>query len=963
MGCCASASLASDPVEEKEPETPANVREAVAVDETHHKTVHERLRNLRELDSTTKVPFILIELTGEGDGEGEIEVTGKDEYGVYEAQEGQIRALNNFFVNTWGCDPLDPGDETEDTKVPFCSAQYRWPGYSVKGDDGLNNQGLMTMRLIDFMCGNLSWTLAVVNGGNVGENRDVRETQLIFKAPHPMNLVAPHLLVEVRSAGFIEICADLDEENNAILGSLDRYFGDRFKASLIEGHEDFCDRYYEAGEGIFKGSGGSLDSNFGLLCTDVCDVITTHEGWSLVACNTGNYGADGKFSEQQMIFRRDYHPLGDSKYLQVILNALGNIEVNGQHVREIHSKLDGFFRGKWKCERAGHFREGDTLCRRYTWDVSELNMLRATADVVTFFELQGWLRTAVGVVAAACLASIACEAFVAPSARPAPLAAPQTAAAAAPPTEAAGWGLAAAGLAVGAHAGLAVAFRARAARRAETKPAEKSKYVETVADQRLFEQVYLQYTSEYLKGPLYWHPDKLQGWLPDYPGTPMIKEGKYTSHVIGNLKAFSSNELAFLSMLFFGVGLYGNLQFNFYDPQWAKEIQVASQQQVLEDGSWCREQQLLFRPGKTEVGSVEPHVFIELYAGEGAPELFEDEETTQVLANQRIRLRAIGPGSEKMLLSPQLRQVKQEFASFVINYLGGERIDGPNGEDTFACNVFLCRGRFENNLAQWTMRLCDWMVDKLGWSFIVSSLCNMGDCGQNRLEQIIFRFDGDKRALPVSKVNNPSDEFMDSPFPDYWSCQEVLERQEVHKVRTCAAEEKESLQQLVDATFRRILTRDRVPDDDAVDDEEMPYRIEAEALSLSSIICVSVPQCWLDRVSRSQPVRAFSPKGSLREMLNQVKRTLLWYPNRALRAVQHTTTKEEWCSGYCTLRDATGLCKGLQFSAEHTETRGFKRNTWAAQLGESGQVVTCVGGVWAEAGLGAPRSGAGRCSK
>ncbi|CAE7289294.1 unnamed protein product [Symbiodinium natans] len=160
------------------------------------------------------------------------------------------------------------------------------------------------------------------------------------------------------------------------------------------------------------------------------------------------------------------------------------------------------------------------------------------------------------------------EAFVSPAAHPAPLAAPKAAAAAAPPAAAAGFGLAVAGLAVGAHAGLAVAFRARAARQAEAKP--EGKYVETVADQRLFEQVYLQYTSEYLKGPLYWHPDKAQGWLPDYPGTPMIKEGKYTSHVIGNLKAFSSNELAFLSMLFFGVGLYGNLMFNFYDPQWAK---------------------------------------------------------------------------------------------------------------------------------------------------------------------------------------------------------------------------------------------------------------------------------------------------------------------------------------------------------------------------------------------------------
>ena len=70
-------------------------------------------------------------------------------------------------------------------------------------------------------------------------------------------------------------------------------------------------------------------------------------------------------------------------------------------------------------------------------------------------------------------------------------------------------------------------------------PAQAKKYVETVSDERLFEQagkqmgfflarrcrnaecagvcclvpgpkVYLQYTSEYLKGPLYWHPDKLR---------------------------------------------------------------------------------------------------------------------------------------------------------------------------------------------------------------------------------------------------------------------------------------------------------------------------------------------------------------------------------------------------------------------------------------------------------------------
>lgn len=79
---------------------------------------------------------------------------------------------------------LCSGDDTEDTKIPFCKAQllgcvlrdgcgarYRWPGFSVQGEDGLNNMGKKTMEIIDFMCGTLSWTLAVVNGGNVGENR------------------------------------------------------------------------------------------------------------------------------------------------------------------------------------------------------------------------------------------------------------------------------------------------------------------------------------------------------------------------------------------------------------------------------------------------------------------------------------------------------------------------------------------------------------------------------------------------------------------------------------------------------------------------------------------------------------------------------------------------------------------------------------------------------------------------
>eukprot|EP00416_Gambierdiscus_australes_P025218 CAMPEP_0171056656 /NCGR_PEP_ID=MMETSP0766_2-20121228/1195_1 /TAXON_ID=439317 /ORGANISM="Gambierdiscus australes, Strain CAWD 149" /LENGTH=223 /DNA_ID=CAMNT_0011511611 /DNA_START=44 /DNA_END=715 /DNA_ORIENTATION=+ len=138
------------------------------------------------------------------------------------------------------------------------------------------------------------------------------------------------------------------------------------------------------------------------------------------------------------------------------------------------------------------------------------------------------------------------------------------------PEAAGSWGFVAVSLTLGLHAGFAACvLRGRGAMQA-AKETAVAKYKETTADKRLFEKVYMDYATEYLKGPMYWHEDKLQGFVPDYPGTPMFKNGKMTSNVTGNLKTFSSNELAFLSVLFLSIGLYGNIQFLFIDPQWAR---------------------------------------------------------------------------------------------------------------------------------------------------------------------------------------------------------------------------------------------------------------------------------------------------------------------------------------------------------------------------------------------------------
>lgn len=54
----------------------------------------------------------------------------------------------------------------------------------------------------------------------------------------------------------------------------------------------------------------------------------------------------------------------------------------------------------------------------------------------------------------------------------------------------------------------------------------------------------------------------------------------------------------------------------------------------------------------------------------------------------------------------------------------------------------------------------------------------------------------------------------------------MLDRSQIQKVGTASDEDKEALQAIFDSTFKRVLTRDRKPDDEAPETEEMPYRLQ-----------------------------------------------------------------------------------------------------------------------------------------
>merc|ERR1712232_1278310 len=193
-------------------------------------------------------------------------------------------------------------------------------------------------------------------------------------------------------------------------------------------------------------------------------------------------------------------------------------------------------------------------------------------------------------------------------------------------------------------------------------------------------------------------------------------------------------------------------------------------------------------------------------------------DKTQVLGNQHIRIHPVGNCHDAMA----------QLKGFLRDYLGGSELVGHH-VSTFACDVFLARGLTDNNLGCWTMRLCDFMVDRLGWSFVVCNVCNLGPCGVFREQQLVFRFDGERREIPAVKETNARLDpaaFVGMQFPSYWTCPEVRSLQKLQNTVSCEPDEINALQEIFDHTFKRVLTRDRVYEYQLGVSEEMPYRLE-----------------------------------------------------------------------------------------------------------------------------------------
>eukprot|EP00929_Paragymnodinium_shiwhaense_P104730 TRINITY_DN69407_c0_g1_i1.p1 TRINITY_DN69407_c0_g1~~TRINITY_DN69407_c0_g1_i1.p1 ORF type:complete len:1073 (+),score=153.34 TRINITY_DN69407_c0_g1_i1:162-3380(+) len=392
---------------------------------------YARDRQLMEaLDAKTEVPHLLVELRSLG----YIEICGKNIGGVYdrlsewldekwncEPATWELRkspdyaAFNSDFeapgLRFYGWDQQSVGLQEHDRLCDYswhweyntakcfcaCCGLYRKTVFKQRGQYGENNMGKLTMQLINFMTNTCGWGLKLCNGTNLGFHGQIREQQIKFKAPHPLNLIAPHLMIELRQAGWIEING---ANTNGIYEKLGVWLAETWKAKKAKADAEYCDLKFSTK--VFKKRGTEGENNMGQRTMEIVDFMVQKCSWTMITCNGGNYGRYGDIREQQLVFRDDAHVQHGEDHIMVELRDIGYIEVNGlSSSPDIAKPVDEYLTKCWDCTvyKPGMFESAEKYCDKkyktpsglYYKDNLTNNIGKLTIELSIFMASQGWM--------------------------------------------------------------------------------------------------------------------------------------------------------------------------------------------------------------------------------------------------------------------------------------------------------------------------------------------------------------------------------------------------------------------------------------------------------------------------------------------------------------------------------------------------------------------------------------------
>ncbi|CAE8655738.1 unnamed protein product [Polarella glacialis] len=238
--------------------------------------------------------------------------------------------------------------------------------------EGENNMGKLSMMVINFMTNQCGWGLQLVDGGNLGRDGSIREQQIKFKATHPLNLIAPHLMIELRQVGYVEING---ANTNGIFDKLDGWLKQKWSASQIQADPQYCDVKFSTSS--FKSRGSEGENNMGLRSMELVDFMTQQCSW--------------------LVFRCDDHVQHGEHHVE--FRDQGYIEVNGLHdAQDVKSALDDYYIPQGCTHYTQGFLEKEPYCdlkyrtpgNFYYRSGSTNNLGKRTTELAHFMGNRGW---------------------------------------------------------------------------------------------------------------------------------------------------------------------------------------------------------------------------------------------------------------------------------------------------------------------------------------------------------------------------------------------------------------------------------------------------------------------------------------------------------------------------------------------------------------------------------------------
>ena len=335
---------------------------------SHLEEFEHTKKAMEDLDQNTRVPHLLIEIRSLGF----VEIQGKNTGGIYERLDQWLK--EHWKVEEKTIDFLEVcNDEAEcgccgyntacklrpmEEHHHLCDKSYtmgpmnkftgvpqdphriykargfereRWESLPISRYYGENNMGKLTMQLAHFMTQECGWTLQICDAANLGYDGLLREQQMKFKAPHPLSMIAPLVMIELRKCrwevGYIEVNGS---NKDGIFEKLRDFFQSKWRVSDKETDPDYCDMKF--GTLMFQTRGPNEENNMGQKTMELVDFMVKQCQWSMVTCNCGNFGQqDGKEREQQLIFRKDDFVQHGLDHIMIELRTAGFVEFNGLH--------------------------------------------------------------------------------------------------------------------------------------------------------------------------------------------------------------------------------------------------------------------------------------------------------------------------------------------------------------------------------------------------------------------------------------------------------------------------------------------------------------------------------------------------------------------------------------------------------------------------------------------------------